>query len=205
MKKLLHLHKRRYFWLLLSTICLVLVLIAHYFFQNYLFMPPCEQCVYIRFAFMCIVIGGFLAFLNPKNPILKLAGFVFGFYGCIKGFMYSYKLNLIHKAIASNDPFGLEGCSATPTFAFGLPLDKWMPSWFLPTGDCGYDNPVVPDGAKLDFLQTWLTNLYSDGWYLIPSEHFGNMAQMCMIVFVSIFIFLTFMILSWRIWDKDFN
>ncbi|MDO2407117.1 disulfide bond formation protein B [Campylobacter sp. 47389-21] len=28
-----------------------LVVTSHSFFQNYLYMRPCEQCVYIRFAF----------------------------------------------------------------------------------------------------------------------------------------------------------
>lgn len=170
--------------------CVALLSIAHYFFQLYLFMLPCEQCVYIRFAFMCIGIGAFLVFLNPKNMFLKLFGLVIAFFGCIKGITYSYKLHLIHEAIVSQNPFGLEGCSLKPSFPFNLPMDRWAPSWFTPTGDCGYDNPVVPDGEKLDFLQKWFTSLYGDGWYLIPSYHFGSMAQVCLVIFIVIFLFL---------------
>lgn len=40
--------------------------LAHSFFQIYLYMAPCEQCVYIRYAMFVMVIGGVIAAINPK-------------------------------------------------------------------------------------------------------------------------------------------
>ncbi len=196
LKKIYDFQNGRVLWFCLWMGTLVLVLIAHLFFQNYLFMPPCEQCVYVRFAFLCITLGSFLAFINPKSVILKGFAFVFIVYGSIKGILYSYKLNLIHEAIRSENPFGFEGCSMTPSYPFGLPLHEWLPSLFLPTGDCGFDNPVIPSGESLNFIQQYFTNLYADGWYLFPSSHFINMAQVCLVVFCLILFCLFFIAIS---------
>lgn len=93
--------------------------LAHSFFQIYLYMAPCEQCVYIRYAMFVMVIGGLVAAINPKNIILKLIGCVMAFYGSILGLKFSLKLNDIHHAVHNPDPdslFGVQGCSTDPTF-----------------------------------------------------------------------------------------
>ena len=62
-------------------------------------------------------------------------------------------------------------------------LAQWAPNWFKPTGDCGYDAPIVPDGVTLSSTQQWFVEMYqqSEGWYLLPPWHFMNMAQACML------------------------
>ena len=160
-------------------------------------MKPCEQCVYIRFAFLCMAIGGLVAAINPQNIALKIIGYIFGFWGIIQGIMYSIKLNKIHHAAHSDNPFGVQGCSAEPSFPLGLPLDKWAPDWFKPTGDCGFDAPIVPDGVELSSLQQWLVDFYSEGWYLIPSQHLVNMAQACLFAYILCFLLLGAMFASW--------
>lgn len=93
--------------------------LAHSFFQIYLYMAPCEQCVYIRYAMFVMVIGGLVAAINPKNIVLKLIGCVMAFYGSIMGLKFSLKLNDIHHAVHNPDPdslFGVQGCSTDPTF-----------------------------------------------------------------------------------------
>ncbi len=147
--------------------------LAHSFFQIYLYMAPCEQCVYIRYAMFVMVIGGVIAAINPKNIVLKLIGCIAAFYGSIMGIKFSIKLNGIHHAVHNADPdslFGVQGCSTDPTFPFNLPLAEWAPEWFKPTGDCGYDAPIVPDGVTLSSVQQWFVDLYqqSEGWYLLP-------------------------------------
>ncbi|PAF44529.1 protein-disulfide oxidoreductase DsbI [Helicobacter sp. 11S02596-1] len=187
---------RRFLWILMAIVTIGLVLIAHYLFQDYLYMLPCEQCVYIRYAFFVMALGGIIAAFKPQNLILKLIGYVLAFYGGIAGVMYSLKLNKIHHAAHSTDPmamFGVQGCSAEPSFPFGLPLDKWFPDWFLPTGDCGFDNPMVPDGVVLEGVRKAMVDFYSDGWYLIPSEHFMNMAQACLLGYAVCLIILAVM------------
>ncbi|PSM53114.1 protein disulfide oxidoreductase [Campylobacter blaseri] len=185
----------RFPWILMIIVSAGLVLLAHSFFQHYLYMPPCEQCVYIRFAFLCMTLGGLIAVINPKNLVLAFIGYVLAFWGAIQGILYSVKLAKIHAAVHSDDPFGVQGCSTEPTYPFGLPLDKWAPDWFLPTGDCGYDNPMVPDGVELSSIQSFFINMYQDGWYLIPSKQFMSMADgtligfgVCFLVLLAMFV-----------------
>ncbi|MFV0480680.1 MAG: protein-disulfide oxidoreductase DsbI [Campylobacteraceae bacterium] len=187
----------RFLWLVMAFVSLALILVAHSIFQHYVYMAPCEQCVYIRFAFFCMFFGGIITAINPKNIALKVIGYVLAFWGIIQGIGYSIKLNAVHKAVHSDDPFGVQGCSAEPTFPFNLPLDVWFPDWFNPTGDCGYDNPIVPDGAILSSLQEWLVDFYSEGWYLIPKYHFMNMAQACLLAYIVCFIALSAMLICW--------
>ena len=78
----------RFLWLAMSFCSISLVIVAHSFFQHYLYMAPCEQCVYIRFAFFCMFFAGLIASVNPKNIVFKAAGYVLAFYGVIKGIGY---------------------------------------------------------------------------------------------------------------------
>ncbi|WP_169764748.1 protein-disulfide oxidoreductase DsbI [Campylobacter mucosalis] len=190
---------QRFLWLLMAVASGFLIVLAHSFFQIYLYMPPCEQCVYIRFAFLCMVIGGLLACINPKSTALKIPAYAFSFWGAIQGIMYSVKLAKIHEAVHADDPFGVQGCSTEPSYPLGLPLEKWAPDWFMPTGDCGYDNPMVPDGVTLSSMQQFFVDLYAEGWYLIPSKHFMSMADCTLIGFGLAFIILLGMSVSWLV------
>lgn len=189
----------RFPWLLMAFASAFLVVLAHSFFQVYVYMPPCEQCVYIRFAFLCMTAGGLLVAISPKNVALKIVGYVLSFWGAIQGIMYSVKLAKIHEAVHGDDPFGVQGCSTEPHYPFGLPLEKWAPDWFMPTGDCGYDNPMVPDGVTLSSMQQFFVDLYAEGWYLIPSKHFMSMADCTLIGFGLAFIILLGMVVSWLV------
>lgn len=188
---------QRFLWLVMSAASIFLILVAHTLFQHYVYMKPCEQCVYIRFAFLCMAIGGLVAAINPQNITLKIIGYVFGFWGIIQGIMYSVKLNAIHHAAHSDNPFGVQGCSAEPRFPFGLPMNKWAPDWFNPTGDCGFDSPIVPDGVELSGLQQFLIDFYVDGWYLFPASHSVNMAQACLFAYIICLVLLGSMFASW--------
>ena len=179
----------RWPWVLIIALSCSLVLVAHYVFQVWLHMKPCEQCVYIRFALLVIALGALIACIAPRNLWVKLAAAAVSLCGCVYGAMCSLRLNRIHQAVRSDsldDLFGIQGCSTEPHYPFGLPLEKWAPDWFMPTGDCGYDLAVVPDGMKLSAMQEWLIGLYnsSDGWYLVPSLKFMNMAQCCLLAFI---------------------
>ena len=178
----------RWPWLLIIFLSCALVGIAHNVFQVWLYMKPCEQCVYIRFGFLVVALGALITVINPKNLILKLVGLVVSVYGAVYGLMCSFKLSSIHHAIHGDDMeavFGMQGCSLEPKYPFGLPLEKWAPDWFLPTGDCGYDTAVVPDGTVLSSAQQFLINMYNsaDSWYLIPAWKFMSMAQCCILAF----------------------
>ena len=77
--------ERRFLWLLMACAMGGVIILAHSFFQIYLYMAPCEQCVYIRFAMFVMVFGGLISAINPKNVVLKLIGCIAAFYGSIMG------------------------------------------------------------------------------------------------------------------------
>ena len=192
----------RWPWGIIAFAMVAMVLLAHYVFQGWLYMLPCEQCVYIRYGNIVMAIGAFLITINPKQALLKIAGIGVFLYGLIYTMICSWKLMGIHDAVHSDDPmamFGMQGCSTEPTYHFGLPLDKWAPDWFKQTGDCGYDAPVVPDGTQLGDFQRWLIEVYqaSDGWYLFPQWKFMDMAECCMLACVCYAALLLVLLAAW--------
>lgn len=158
-------------------------------------MSPCEQCVYIRFAFLCIALGGIIATVNPRNVILKCMGYGFTYWGCILGIKFCITLDRIHRALRSDNPFGVQGCSDVPAYPFGMPLDQWFPAWFQPTGECGYDSPIIPDTLLPTGLRKRLVDFYADGWYLWPPAHFMNMARVLLVVFVVLLALVSIAVL----------
>jgi disulfide bond formation protein DsbB len=185
-------------WLLLAFFAGFLVVFAHAVFQKWLFMEPCEQCVYIRFAFVVVAIGALVIALKPSSLVISLTGIALSFYGAIYGLLCSLKLAKIHAAMhseAMDALFGLEGCSTNVHYPLGLPLDSWFPEWFAATGECGIDTPVVPTNAVLNAFQSYWIDLYNaaGGWYLIPPLKWLNMAECCA-VFSAVFILLLFVL-----------
>ena len=189
-------------WLLFAITSVLLVLIAHYVFQDWMHMLPCEQCVYIRYGNLVMALGAFIVAIKPQWIWGKITGVGIFLYGLIYTMLCSWKLIKIHDAVHSDDPmamFGLQGCSTDAKYHFGLPLDKWAPDWFKPTGDCGYDAPVVAPGVELSDLQRWFIELYqsTDGWYLIPQWKFMDMAECCMLACVCYAILLIALLWAW--------
>ncbi|WP_462373602.1 protein-disulfide oxidoreductase DsbI [Turicimonas muris] len=192
----------RWPWAIMAVAMAGLVLIAHGVFQNWLHMAPCEQCVYIRYGNLVMALGGCIALIDPKKIWTKLAAYIVSGYGLIYTFICSWKLMGIHDAVHSEDPsamFGVQGCSAEPSFPFGLPLAEWAPDWFKPTGDCGYDSPMPAEGVELSSLQQYFVDLYqsSDGWYLVPQYKFMDMAECCFLACVVCAVILGAMLFSW--------
>ena len=177
---------KRTSWLLIASCAVFLVVFAHAVFQKWLFMEPCEQCVYIRFAFVLVALGTLIVAVNPKSFWLAGPGIVTTLCGSFYGLTCSLQLSRIHAAMHNSDAealFGLTGCSTTTHYPLDLPLDVWFPDWFAASGECGVDVPVVPPGTVLSNFQSFWIELYNEagGWYLIPTEHWLNMAQCCAI------------------------
>ncbi len=194
----------RWPWGIMAATMILLVLVAHYVFQEWLHMAPCEQCVYIRYGNLVVALGGLVAMIDPKKIWTKICGYVIAIYGLIYTTVCSLKLIKIHDAVHSDDPaamFGVQGCSTEPTYPFGLPLDHWAPDWFKPTGDCGYDTPMPPDGVDLSGVQQYLIDMYqqADGWYLIPQWQFMDMAKCCLLACIVTGIVLLAMLAAWLI------
>lgn len=193
------LQERRAPWFVLVALCVGLVALAHGLFQHYLFMRPCEQCVYIRFAFLVMTLGGLIAAIQPRRVVPRVAGYLVAGWGAWLGLGFSLKLDRIHTAAHGDNPFGVQGCSTEPTFPFGLPLDRWSPTLFKPTGDCGFDNPIIPEGAHLDAVQQALTSFYGDGWYVWPPRHLGTMAESMIAAFGLALLLLAVGVAAWAV------
>ncbi|QFU21931.1 disulfide bond formation protein B [Shewanella eurypsychrophilus] len=135
-------------WAVMATACVFLLGSAMGFFQVFLEMDPCENCVYIRFSQFCILIAGVIMIINPKNNVLKILGLALAwygiFYGLDKAIILAGQHVSSHAADAGLDLFqsgqGANACSLEPTFPLGLPLHEWLPFEFAPSGICGEDD-----------------------------------------------------------------
>ncbi|MDO5532037.1 protein-disulfide oxidoreductase DsbI [Sutterella sp.] len=175
-------------WLVIAFLAGLIVLISHEVFQKWLYMRPCELCVYIRFALTVLGLAALVTAAAPRLLPLRILGYVGGAAASVYGLLTTIRLQGIHHALRSDDPealFGFEGCSLEPRFPFGFPAERLAPDWFQPTGECGYDLPDVPAGTELSPLQERLIELYreSGGWYLIPDAEFMTMADSAFLAF----------------------
>lgn len=169
------------FWFFLGILAFLFVAFSHFVLQRYLMLQPCEQCVYIRYAFVVLGFGCLLGMF----AWFRYIGIGICIYALIKGILAALLLSKIQKAMQSETfIFGLKGCSLKPKFDFNLPLDVWIPSLFAPSGFCGIDTPMLNGIQTLSPLQEKLIALYANGWYLIPSLKFGTMAECALFIFV---------------------
>lgn len=203
--KISKLQDRRFIWILMSVIMLSFVAIAYGFFQKYLYMQPCKQCIFIRISMLIIALGGIIAAIKPTDIFLKFCGYILGIGASIAGIIFSTKLNTIKEMIQNNkeiDISNISGCAVSPAINLNTTSQSSiMPNLFDATGGCGYDSPVVPPDTALSDLQNYFVNLYSDGWYLVPSAKFGSMAS-CTTFAYSLTIFLLCIMLICYIYTK---
>ncbi|MEE3694433.1 disulfide bond formation protein B [Campylobacter sp. CLAX-22107-21] len=188
-------------WIYIGIFMLFCVGVAHFIFQNYLYMRPCVQCIYIRYYMIIAGFGAIFIAIFYKQILLYIFGVLVFSYGAICGLLESLKLNTIHQAIANANPFGVKGCLDRPKFELNIAWDEILPSLFKATGQCGLDMPMVPTDIKLDTIQGYFVSLYQDGWYLIPSLKLINMAQISIIIF-SIALILGLILLILRLKGK---
>ncbi|WP_086304042.1 disulfide bond formation protein B [Campylobacter devanensis] len=188
-------------WIYIGVFMLFCVSIAHFIFQNYLYMRPCVQCIYIRYYMIIAGFGAIFIAIFYKQILLYIFGILVFSYGAICGLLESLKLNTIHQAIANANPFGVKGCLDRPKFELNIAWDEILPSLFKATGQCGLDMPMAPTDIKLDTIQGYFVSLYQDGWYLIPSLKLINMAQISIIIF-SIALILGLILLILRLKGK---
>ncbi|MDY3112879.1 MAG: disulfide bond formation protein B [Helicobacter sp.] len=187
---------KRVAWIFLGILSVFAVFLAH-FMQTYIFIPPCEQCVYIRFAFLVFSFGCFIVAINPRSLILKIVGILIITYAIFRGISFTLILYKIQTALKSDSfAFGVKGCSLAPSFDFNLPLDSWIPSLFKPQAYCGYDAPILPQGVVLSPLQEKLISNFGDGFYLIPSLKIGSLAECAFILFIIFGVAVAYLLLK---------
>ncbi|HBO37502.1 MAG TPA: disulfide bond formation protein DsbB [Pasteurellaceae bacterium] len=117
-------------WFLLLCSALALEGIALYF-QHGMGLAPCVMCVYERVALFGIVFAGLLGLLSPKLLIVRLLALFTGLLSAVKGLAIAIK----HVDYQTN-PAPWNQCSYMADFPKTLPLDKWFPYIFNPSGSC---------------------------------------------------------------------
>ena len=117
-------------WLLLMISALVLEGIALYF-QYGMELQPCVMCVYERVALFGLAFAGLFGLIAPRFLIVRLLALLIGFVSVVKGLSLSLK----HVDYQLH-PAPWNQCSYLPEFPQTLPLDKWFPVLFQPTGSC---------------------------------------------------------------------
>lgn len=180
----------RYFWLFIALLSIFSVLVAHFVLQVWLFMPPCENCVYIRYAFFVVFLGAVLALVLPG--VLRFISYALIIYGAGYGASASITLMQIKSSLNATNPFGVSGCKLEPSFHFNLPLHQWWSDMFLPKALCGFDAPQPPLGQSFDGLRAYFLQAYERGWYLVPKYEFINLAEISLVLFIFILALLVF-------------
>ena len=122
--------QQRASWLLLLGSALFLELCAMVF-QHGLGLFPCVMCIYERIAILGILAAALLALINPQKWWLRWPALLIWLGSAIEGL----RLSLRHVDIQLN-PSPFNTCSPFAEFPSWLPLDKWVPWLFNPTGDC---------------------------------------------------------------------
>ena len=124
---------QRWGWLLVMLSCLGLLGTALYF-QYGLNMQPCIKCINVRAAFAAILLASVIGLLAPRNAFSRLLALVAMLAAAIGGVMQAQELLNIEQLLAEG---GFFSCSLFAEFPSWLPLDKWLPAVFEPTGSCG--------------------------------------------------------------------
>ena len=133
LQKIKRLSMQRWGWALVVLSCLALLGTALYF-QHGLHMQPCIKCIYVRAGFAGILLAGIIGLLAPANMLLRLLALLGMLSAAVFGIMQAYELLEIEQLLAEG---GFFSCSLFAEFPSWLPLDKWLPAVFEPTGSCG--------------------------------------------------------------------
>ncbi len=125
-----NLSMKRSTWILLFISALVLESTALYF-QHGMGLNPCVMCIYERVAILGILFSGLIGCIAPKWLVLRILALLIGLGSAVKGLLLAikhldYQLNV----------YPWNQCAMVPDFPQTLPLDKWFPNIFMPSGSC---------------------------------------------------------------------
>ncbi|MDU8923501.1 disulfide bond formation protein DsbB [Pasteurellaceae bacterium LIM206] len=117
-------------WALLAFSALVLELTALYF-QHGMGLNLCVMCVYERVALWGIFFAGIIGIVAPRIWVFRFLALIIGLGSAVKGLSLAIK----HVDYQLN-PAPWNQCAYLAEFPDTLPLDKWFPAMFNPTGSC---------------------------------------------------------------------
>ncbi|CDF99017.1 disulfide bond formation protein DsbB [Avibacterium paragallinarum] len=117
-------------WLLLLVSTLALESTALYF-QHGMGLAPCVMCIYERVALVGLSFSALLGLLYPRALLLRLLALLGGLGSSVKGLLLAIK-HVDYQLY----PAPWNQCSYIAEFPQTLPLDRWVPAVFNPTGSC---------------------------------------------------------------------
>jgi disulfide bond formation protein DsbB len=132
MHPILYLVEQRKGWAILSTSFFLLFLTA-LFFQHYMNLAPCVMCIEERILILSLAVFSLIPMINPKLMSLRVIGYL----GLILIAYAGYDLAAEHVLLQKGEGGLMATCSIYPRVPSWLPLHEWLPSLFMPTGNCG--------------------------------------------------------------------
>ena len=107
----------------------ILELVALWF-QHVMLLQPCVMCIYERCALFGIMGAGIVGAIAPRTP-LRWVAILIWLYSAWQGVRLAWEHTMIQ---LHPSPFAT--CDFSARFPTWLPLDKWLPSVFVASGDC---------------------------------------------------------------------
>lgn len=142
--------KGRGAWLLLALTACALEMSA-LFFQHVMQLPPCVMCIYERCALFGVMGAGIIGAIAPKTPLRWVAVLIW-LYSAWEGLRLSWEHTMIQL-----HPSPFVTCDFAARFPSWLPLDKWLPSVFVASGDC-----AVKSWSFLTLsMPQWMTGIFA--------------------------------------------
>lgn len=137
-------------WLLLAFGAFALEMVALWF-QHVMLLKPCVMCIYERCALFGIMGAGIVGAIAPKSP-LRLGALAIWLYSAGKGVQLAWDHTMLQL-----HPSPFVTCDFAARFPTWLPLDKWLPSVFVATGDCAVRQWAF---LSVDMVQ-WLLGIFA--------------------------------------------
>lgn len=94
-------------------------------------LAPCVMCIYERVALVGLSFSALLGLLYPRALLLRLLALLGGLGSSVKGLLLAIK-HVDYQLY----PAPWNQCSYIAEFPQTLPLDRWLPAVFNPTGSC---------------------------------------------------------------------
>lgn len=110
------------------------------YFQYYLHLNPCIECVYERACFMFFAVAAIIGLIAPRVLLLRLVATLVWLASSVKGLLISIEHRGFEVAYVESlkNPFAAsETCGFFAEFPSWFKLDEWLPQVFAPTGICG--------------------------------------------------------------------
>lgn len=120
-------------WVALAAIALAMEAFALWS-QHVWGLDPCNECVYIRFGVLGLLVAGLGGALVPRSVLSRA---VFGALALVAlgyALVRSYLLVDLERQVAAGVS---ASCGRFKGFVGGLPLHQWLPELFEPRAMCG--------------------------------------------------------------------